>query len=180
MPLIPGFDKTIKDWFSVRDWELPSGFIPGAAVYHDMIRERSGKMNIVSRNDLGILLERHILDSLVPLEKIPARGLLCDIGSGAGFPAIPIALARPELDIVMIESRRKKVSFLDAVIAKLELSRVSVREGRFEDFSPESEADIITIRAVALTEKIRKHSRKILKESGKLIYYNKFGSCRLI
>jgi len=180
MPLFPEFEKIIKEWFARHDQEIIPDFIPKASLYHDLILEWSGRLNIVSRNDLEILLERHILDSLVPLKEIPLKGVLCDIGSGAGFPAIPIALVRPGLDIVMIESRRKKTIFLNEVISKLELPGVSIWAGRFEDFSPMFEIDLITIRAVAATEKIRKHCGTILKESGKIIYYNKFDSYHLI
>ena len=101
-----GFEKPIKEWFAGRDQELPPDFIPRAITYHDIIREWSKRMNIVSRNDLDIMLERHILDSLVPVEEIPAKGLLFDIGSGAGFPAIPIALSGPARDIITTSSAR--------------------------------------------------------------------------
>jgi len=151
-----------------------------AGLFQDLIRAWSERMNIVSRNDLDILLERHILDSLVPLGEIPSEGTLVDIGSGAGFPAIPIALVRPSLDIVMIESRGKKVLFLNEVISRMKLQHVSLWEGRFEDYAPIGKAEIITVRAVAITEKIKKKSREILSESGKIIYYNKFDSYQLI
>jgi 16S rRNA (guanine527-N7)-methyltransferase len=180
MPSSQEFENIIREWFAGHELELNPYFIPKAILYHDLVQEWSKRLNIVSRNDLDILLERHILDSLVPLGEIPPEGYLCDIGSGAGFPAIPISLARPELDIIMIESRRKKVLFLKEVLSKLELPRVTFWEGRFEDFSPAKKIDIITIRAVAVTDKIREHSREILNESGKIIYYNKFDSFQLL
>ena len=91
-----------------------------------------------------------------------------------------LPLIRPGLNIVMVESRRKKVLFLDEAISKLGLSGISIWNGRFEEFSPSYIYDIATIRAVAITEKIEKHLRKIVKESGKIIYYNKFGEYRLL
>ena len=175
-----GPEEIIKRWFAGRGLELPPDFTPMTGLYQDLILAWSERMNIVSRKDLDILLERHILDSLVPLGEIPSEGILVDIGSGAGFPAIPIALVRPSLDIIMIESRGKKVLFLNEVISRMELKHVSIWEGRFEDYSPTGRAEIITIRAVAITEKIKKKSREILKKSGKIIYYNKFDSYQLI
>jgi 16S rRNA (guanine527-N7)-methyltransferase len=176
----PGSEEIIEKWFAGRSLEIPPNFIAQVGLYLDLILTWSERMNIVSRNDLDILLERHILDSLVPLGEIPPEGILVDIGSGAGFPAIPISLVRPSLDIIMVESRRKKVIFLKEVVSRLEISRISIQEVRFEDFSSENKADIITIRAVAVTDKIRKHSRVILKKTGKIIYYNKFDSYRLL
>jgi len=180
MPLPAGAEEIINRWFGNRDLETDIGFIQKAGLYHDLILEWSRNINLVSKNDLGDLLRRHILDSLIPLKEIPTYGYLVDIGSGAGFPAIPIALARPNLDIVMIESRRKKVKFLNEVISRLELQRVSVWNGRFEEYLPVSACDVVTVRAVAITGKIRKHLRKIVRESGNIIYYNKFGEYRLL
>jgi len=176
----PGIEEVIKKWFDGRGLELPPDFASRAGLYQDLILDWSGRMNIVSRNDLDIILERHIIDSLVPLEEIPSEGSLMDIGSGAGFPAIPIALVRPSLDIIMIESRRKKVLFLNEAVSRMKLEHVSIWEGRFEDYSPTDKAEIITIRAVAPTDEIMKKSREILSKSGKIIYYNKFNSYRLI
>ena len=180
MPLPAKCEEIIKKWFSDRGLEAKADFIQKAGLYHDLLLEWSPRINLVSKNDLNNLLERHILDSLTPLKEILIKGDLVDIGSGAGFPAIPIALVRQELDIVMIESRRKKVLFLNEVISKLELPGISVWNGRFEDFSPVRSFDIATIRAVAITEKIRKHLGKTIKGSGKIIYYNKFNEYKLL
>lgn len=176
----PGFEEIIKKWFAGRGLELPPDFVAMAVLYRDIILEWSERMNIVSRNDLDILFERHILDSLVPLGEIPPEGSLVDIGSGAGFPAIPIALVRPSLNIIMVESRRKKVLFLNEAVSRMNLRHVSIWEGRFEDYSPTGKAEIITVRAVAPTDGIKKKSREILSKSGKIIYYNKFDSYQLL
>ncbi|UCE66209.1 MAG: 16S rRNA (guanine(527)-N(7))-methyltransferase RsmG [Candidatus Zixiibacteriota bacterium] len=180
MPLPVGSEEVIKRWFGDRGLEADIGFLRKTGLYYDLILEWSRRINLVSKNDLSNLLERHILDSLVPIKEIPIKGDLVDIGSGAGFPAIPIALVRPELYIVMVESRRKKVLFLNEVVSKLELPGVSVWNGRLEDYFPAKKYDIATIRAVLVTEKNRKHLRKIIKESGKIIYYNKFNEYKLL
>ena len=146
----------------------------------ELIIEWSQRMNIVSRNDLPVLLERHILDSLVPLPEIPDTGSLIDIGSGAGFPAIPIALMRPRLEIVMVESTHKKTLFLNEAISRLELTQAIVWNGRFEEYYPQNRFDIATIRAVKLTEKIRNALDRSMHKNSKVIYYNKFGQYELI
>jgi 16S rRNA (guanine527-N7)-methyltransferase len=176
-------DKTeeiIKKWFGDRNLQFDAEFINKAILYHDLILEWSDKINLVSRSDLDNLLERHILDSLTPIKEIPQKGYLVDIGSGAGFPAIPLALIRPELKIVMIESRKKKAVFLEEVISRLDIQKASIWNGRLEEFSPVKLFDIATIRAVAITEKIKNHLGKITKKTGKVIYYNKFNEYQLI
>ncbi len=149
-------------------------------LYHDLIYAWSKKINIISRNDLNIILERHILDSLVPIDEIPETGIMVDVGSGAGFPAVPIALIKPQLQIIMIESRQKKVVFLNDVIASLKLENTAVWNGRIEDFEPRNGCDIITIRAVAITEKLILHLKKIVQNNGKIIYYNKFSEYEIL
>jgi 16S rRNA (guanine527-N7)-methyltransferase len=174
------FKKTIKNWFADRSLEIDDALIDRVGIYHDLIIDWSRRMNLVSRNDFDNIIERHFLDSLTPIKEIRRTGHLVDVGSGAGFPAIPIALMRPELGIVMIESIRKKVVFLNEAISRLSLERVSVWHGRLEDFSPIKKYDIATIRAVAITEKLRKHLERVIKDTGKIIYYNKFNEYRLI
>ena len=174
------FNNIISIWFEEREISIPDDFIIKIRQYQDLIIDCSSRMNIISRNDLDIMLERHILDSLVPINEIPEKGDLVDVGSGAGFPAIPIALVRPELKIVMVESIRKKVIFLNSVIAGLKLENISVWHGRIEDFRPKSNYNIATIRAVAPTPKRINHLKTILCESGKIIYYNKFNKYKVI
>jgi 16S rRNA (guanine527-N7)-methyltransferase len=180
MALSANFEDRIRSWFDARRLDLPDDFIPRAGIFHELIQEWSKRINIVSKNDLGMLLERHILDSLVPINEIPESGNMVDIGSGAGFPAVPITLLRPRMNIIMIESVGKKAVFLNEAISRLELARVSIWHGRFEDFLPVVKFEIATIRAVKLTDKIKAGLKRIMRDSGKIIYYNKFGQFELI
>lgn len=180
MPSTDSFNTIISGWFEEREINIPDNFPIKIKLYHDLIMDCSNRMNIISRNDRDIMLERHILDSLVPIKEIPGEGELVDVGSGAGFPAIPIALLRPELKIVMVESIRKKVIFLSGVIAGLKLENIAVWHGRIEDFRPKLNYNIATIRAVAPTNKLIGHLKKILCGSGKIIYYNKFNDFMLL
>ncbi len=180
MPLSHGSEKTIKDWFDLHCLELPDDFIERTELYNDLIVSWSEKINIVSRNDLGILLERHILDSLTPVSEIPDSGSLLDIGSGAGFPAIPIAFIRPGLNITALESRQKKTLFLKEAVNRLKLANVTIHTGRLEDYQFGFPVDIATVRAVAITEKILRSLKTVVKPDGKIIYYEKPGRYRLV
>ena len=173
-------ETNIKTWLNTRQLEVPPDFISQAARYLDIILDWSARLNLVSRNDLDNLVERHLLDSLTPIDEIPDDGNLADIGSGAGFPAIPIALFRPKLNIVMIESRGKKAEFLNEAISILGLNNIAIWQGRLEEFSPSFQFDILTIRGVSISEKIEKHLRRISRDSGKIIYYDKFNSYKLL
>ncbi|MEE9553941.1 MAG: 16S rRNA (guanine(527)-N(7))-methyltransferase RsmG [candidate division Zixibacteria bacterium] len=180
MTFPPGFDIKIDQWFVDNGLIKPSDFTMRAGLHYDLIREWSNRMNIVSKNDLEILLERHILDSLTPITSIPDKGRLIDIGSGGGFPGIPIALIRPELKIILLESRHKKALFLQEAKKQLKLDNVSVEECRLEAFTSNSPFDIATIRALPQWEKHLKRIKSLLRPEGYIIYYKRLGESEII
>lgn len=116
----------------------------------------SEKLNLVSRRlDAEALLRDHILESLLGLPHVPPRrpaGLrLLDVGSGGGFPAVPILVARPDLEGVLVESTGKKCRFLRECVSRLGLT-ASVAEARFPasfEMPRHPSFDILTTRAVA-------------------------------
>ncbi|MBN9167032.1 MAG: 16S rRNA (guanine(527)-N(7))-methyltransferase RsmG [Myxococcales bacterium] len=116
------------------------------------------QMNLTAITDPESAWERHILDALTllpllpRLPDVPAGGSLLDIGSGGGIPGIPLAIARPDLHITLVEATQKKASFLSAVSAAMGLSNVSVRAERAESLvrgELHSAFDVVTARAVA-------------------------------
>lgn len=103
-------------------------------IYHAMLIEWNEKMDLtsVSRQDMAV---RHFLDSLLPLKTaglIPESGRLIDVGTGAGFPGLPLAIARPELGVTLLEAQGKRCKFLAAVCEALGLSNVEIINDRAE------------------------------------------------
>mgnify|MGYP005726842103 CR=1 FL=1 len=125
------------------------------ARYCALVEEWNRKVNLVSRQDTEHLWAHHILPSAIALKsvKIPPESWLLDIGSGGGFPAIPIKILRPDLQILMVDSIRKKKLFLQKVISDLGLEKISVMNDRIEylaqnpDF--QQKFNLVTARAVA-------------------------------
>ncbi|MGE5098189.1 MAG: 16S rRNA (guanine(527)-N(7))-methyltransferase RsmG, partial [Betaproteobacteria bacterium] len=111
---------------------------------------------LVARGDLGRLASRHLAESIAVLpllDRLEAESLI-DLGSGAGFPAIPVQIARPALRVTMVESRRRKGLFLGRVVQVLELANAEVLIDRAEHLRAEGEGgigqfDVGTARAVA-------------------------------
>ena len=104
--------------------------------YLQRIREWSARVNLVSARDLSRLGRRHLLESFNVLHRpLPIAGArLVDVGSGGGFPAIPLAIWQPDLELLLVESIRKKAQFLSSVANSLELGdRVEVICGRAEE-----------------------------------------------
>lgn len=104
--------------------------------YHEEILRWNKKINLVSeRSSLEIPI-KHFIDSLTALPFIPTPdGRVLDIGSGGGFPALPLKIAAPELDIHLVESSRKKVSFLKQCVRALGLDGVTIAAARVEDLA---------------------------------------------
>lgn len=102
--------------------------------------------NLTAIRDLHDMLYQHVLDSLAVLPHIQGPQII-DVGSGAGLPGIPLALARPDWNVTLIESNQKKTAFLQQVKIELKLHHVSIVSGRCEDVQPNWRADTIISRA---------------------------------
>jgi 16S rRNA (guanine527-N7)-methyltransferase len=131
--------------------------------------------NLVAQNDLGRLASRHVAESLavLPLLDRLAPQRLIDLGSGAGFPAIPIQITRPALEVTMVESRRRKGLFLKRVVQDLELVNASVIVGRAEQLSPEAQPpfDLGTARAVAVIQELLPWLVPVIRPGGHAILF---------
>lgn len=112
------------------------------------------QMNLTAIVDPGAAWERHVLDALtlVPLlAEIGPRSRLADVGSGGGLPGIPVAIARPDLRVTLVEATQKKAAFLEAVAVALGLDNVEVRSARAEQLATgelRGAFDAVTARAV--------------------------------
>ena len=107
--------------------------------------------DLLSQTDPETLIRKHILDSLALLPWVPEGSRVLDIGSGAGFPGLPLAIAAPWIRVTLIEARRKRANFLKDAIRKLALRNIRTCEGRAEDLSQEKDLqsafDIVATRA---------------------------------
>lgn len=121
--------------------------------FHALLMEHNERMDLTTVPEAEMPL-RHYADSLLVLKYglISQQARLIDVGSGAGFPGLPLAIARPDLQVSLLESRRKRCEFLQTVIDDLALANVQVLCGRAEDLAlpPHREAyDVAVARAVA-------------------------------
>lgn len=143
--------------------------------YHDFLLEWNEKINLISRQNATTetILERHFLDSIVFLPEIEnlakSTPTILDIGSGAGFPGIPLAIMKPEWNITLSEATMKKANFLNELIKQLELKNTKVENRRVEELK--SKYDFTTARAVAKLEELIKYSLPLLKKSGSLLAF---------
>ncbi len=132
------------------------------------------KFNLISVTSPEELLVRHVLDSLVPVPLLQDVKVLVDVGSGAGFPGIPIKIVRPSLRVYLLDARRKRTSFLQYVIAKLGLEGIDAVWARLGASAgpgcriPER-ADCVLTRASGSEEAILKVSDELLRAGGRIV-----------
>ncbi|MCD6335080.1 MAG: 16S rRNA (guanine(527)-N(7))-methyltransferase RsmG [Candidatus Latescibacteria bacterium] len=158
--------------FSVTDAQLCD-----LLLHLDSIRTWRGRVNLVAPNDFPRLVSRHVLDSLTALPWLPSAPplSLLDIGSGAGFPGIPLQILRPNLHVTLLESRRKRALFLRKVAAQVSCPHLSVLHARAEEVVEDPEHrhryDLITLRAVAPLAQAIRLAFPLLAPSGRIIAY---------
>lgn len=141
-----------------------------SARYLDLVLEQNKKTNLVSPQDEERLFERHFLDSLMPIALLGFKegASLLDIGSGGGFPAIPMAIARPDLIITAAESKTKKCRFLESLIQKLGLPNIRVVNLPVDSKTKMDSQDYCTSRAVCELRDFIKACGPHLSSDGKL------------
>ncbi len=151
--ILPDWQSDVED---LAHAGVPLTFeqVEALAVYEGAVIAANEKFNLVARGP-GATVRDHIIDSLSLIATgkfLPGRRC-CDIGSGAGFPGLPIKIVIPELELLLIEANIKKASFLQKVIAEQALSGVEVFQGRAEEAGREARwresMDVVFSRAVA-------------------------------
>jgi 16S rRNA (guanine527-N7)-methyltransferase len=153
---------------------LPSNALDQFRLFQMLLLEWNQKINLISKNDRSRIVTRHFLESigLLTVFQFPPESRILDLGPGGGFPGLPLKIARPDLDMVLVESTKKKVVFLEKVVKALQLTGVEIISGRIESVSKQIlPIDIVVSRAVADLATLVCWSLPCLKkgEGGKLI-----------
>lgn len=143
------------------------------AVYATLLREWNKRTNLTAITSTDQIYLRHFLDSLVCTRCWPMPPqTLVDIGSGAGFPGLPLKLLYPALDVTLLESVGKKAAFLRHVTAALGLSQVTIVQARAEDLGRDPQQreryDCVTARAVAEVRVLAEYGLPLLRIGGRL------------
>ncbi len=113
------------------------------------------------------MVPHHLLDSLAPLSHLSGENLrVLDVGSGFGTPGIPLAIARPDWQLVLLDSNHKKTTFLRQALLELQLPNVTIVTERVENYQPEALFDIVTSRAFSDLAEFVRLTRHLLAPSG--------------
>ncbi len=156
--------------------ELTDDDISRLSAFLDLVREANERMNLTRITDPAEVWTRHVLDSLTLLPWIEAAGArnLIDLGSGGGFPGVPLAIVRPDLPITLLEATGKKARFLAEAVTTLGLDHVTVLSERAEtlgtsDGGGRGAWDVVTARAVGALPVLLELALPLVGVGGRLL-----------
>ncbi|MEN6437714.1 MAG: 16S rRNA (guanine(527)-N(7))-methyltransferase RsmG, partial [Syntrophobacter sp.] len=149
-----GFTALIMDYAGRVGLHLSREQADLCRMHIELMLEWNHRLNLTRITIQEETIVKHLLDSLLPATALPASGNALDVGTGAGFPGIPLKILHPGLEFTLLDASRKKVSFLAVVVAKLGLKGIHPVHGRWEDFAQapgnRMRFSLITMRAVRL------------------------------
>ena len=137
--------------------------------YYDMLIEWNNKINLTRIIDKEDAYLKHFYDSLtvVRIQKLEEINDICDVGTGAGIPGIILKIFYPHLKLTLIDSKEKKLRFIDEVIKRLDLKDTKTVHTRAEEYK--EKYDLVVSRAVANIETLLKYTMHLLNKDGKLV-----------
>lgn len=145
---------------------LPDGAEVKLLAYLALLDKWNRVYNLTAVRDAERMVSHHLLDSLAAVPFFQGTSVL-DVGSGGGLPGIPLAIARPDLQVTLIDSIAKKTAFLLQAKAELGLKNLNVVTSRVEDFRPEAGFDVIISRAFSDLKEFVVLTRHLLKPGGR-------------
>lgn len=174
---MPHFTHLFEQWQPTLNWSPDSRQIAQFEKLYELVLEGNSKQNLTRITNIDDFWEKHLWDSL--------RGVLAfwdqdqlklvDIGTGAGFPGLPIAIAKPSWQVTLIDSKQKKVAFVEETIQTLQLSNAITQLGRGEDINQQStyrkKYDLAVVRAVGKPDICASYALPFLKKSGTAVLY---------
>ncbi|HET6934566.1 MAG TPA: 16S rRNA (guanine(527)-N(7))-methyltransferase RsmG, partial [Candidatus Angelobacter sp.] len=144
--------------------EVSEADVDSISIYIDLLLKWNARINLTAVRDAKQMLTRHFGESFFAAKNLVARdwaGSIIDVGSGAGFPGVPLAIWAPQAEVTLIESQGKKAAFLNQVIFASGLKRAKVFSVRAEIY--ENKADLVTMRAVEKFEVVLPIAASLVK-----------------
>ena len=165
--------ENLLKYSKIYDLNLQKNQIEKFDTFYNFLIEENQKYNLTAITDKNEFISKHIIDCLLPHYLFKENSKVVDIGSGAGFPAIPLKILRDDLDITMLDSVNKKTTFCNMAVEKLGLKNIRAEHTRIEDFAKKSfeKFDVCTSRAVANMQTLLEYALPLVKVGGVCILY---------
>lgn len=141
-------------------------------IYFEELVSYNEKVNLTAITEKHDVFTKHFLDSILSIDAISEGAKIVDVGTGAGFPSLPIKIVRPDVDITMVDSLNKRVNFLNYICEKLKIKSTNVH-ARAEDFAKNNREvfDVAVARAVAKLNTLLEYLLPLVKVGGIVIAY---------
>jgi 16S rRNA (guanine527-N7)-methyltransferase len=167
------FKNLISDYGKKIDIVFNEKQIKQFYSYMNLLLEWNENINLTAITNPEDIILKHFIDSLTVNKYIKENKTLADVGTGAGFPGIPLKIYRPDLNITLVDSLNKRIKFLDEVIMQLDLKNINTVHSRVEDFGKDKKYrekyDYVTARAVANLSVLSEYLIPIAKVNGNCI-----------
>ena len=134
----------------------------------ELLAKWNARLNLTAIESKDDMISRHILDSLA-IQRYVIGSTLLDIGSGGGFPGLPLAIVKPQWQVTLLDSRGKRVEFLRNCISSLALKNVSLVKSRIENYQPHGKFDTLTARAFSSLPELVRLSQANLRQGTRLL-----------
>ncbi len=173
-PSVPRRWRRLPHLLAELNIPLPEGALQQLIILGERLIELNPALNLTAIVEPDEICLRHFADSLLLLRVAELEGkVFLDAGTGAGFPGLPLAIARPSAKAILVDSRGKPIIFLREVIAELGLDNVTVLRARAEELSPKQTGpvDLITVRALGKLEKVLPALRALLAPGGEICLF---------
>jgi 16S rRNA (guanine527-N7)-methyltransferase len=166
-------ERVIRSTLAPFGCECSPGMVGSLRRYLRLLQVWNKRMSLTSLEDTREILTRHFGESLFAFRAVPIlHGRLADVGSGAGFPGLPLKMACPELDLLLIESNTRKVVFLAEVVRSLRLTGVQILNTRMDEVNlADQSLDFVTARALGDIPSLLRWSESLLKAKGKIVLW---------
>ncbi|MGI6168779.1 MAG: 16S rRNA (guanine(527)-N(7))-methyltransferase RsmG [Christensenellales bacterium] len=171
------FQDTLQNGLHKVSYPLTPEALTSMEAFFDFLLEENQKVNLTAITQPEEAASKHFLDSLAPLwlQLIPQNAAVIDIGAGAGFPSLPLKIARPDIFLTLLDSARKRTGFLEAAVQKLGLENCTIMWNRAEDGARltnfRAQFDIAVARAVAALPVLLEYTLPFVKVGGLCLLY---------
>ena len=170
---IKEFEPLLRKYLEELNINLNSEQIFKFYNYMNLLIDWNKKLNLTAITEPEEIVVKHFVDSLTISKYIKENSKLIDVGTGAGFPGIPLKIYRSDIDVTLLDSLNKRINFLDHVIKELNLEEIKAVHGRAEEYARETEHrekfDIATSRAVANMATLSEYLIPYVKVNGIVI-----------
>jgi 16S rRNA (guanine527-N7)-methyltransferase len=158
---VPGAPAEAVSFFGDR--------LPAAETFVAVLADTGVSHGLIGPREVPRLWDRHVLNCAVIEDAFPEGARVIDIGSGAGLPGLALAIARPDLELHLVEPMQRRTDWLGAAVREIGLSNVTVHRGRAEEFHGGLSAPFVTARAVAPLDRLARWTFPLLRPSGRLV-----------